>query len=304
MKDQRKSEIRVGILVLLGIIIILWVFGWAKNITMNSQRKEIIVEFNSVAGLEIGDPVAINGVRKGYVDDIRIEKNKVHVIVNIGSEIVLKEDAKFQIMMLDLMGGKKVEIDPGSSAKELDYNLLQQGRFVGDIASAMAVFGSVETDLVDVIKEVKVTLENLNNTLTDQDFNKDLRSSLYNLTQLTENLNKLIIENRNGINQLLNSGIELSRSVNDFFETNKDSISSTITSLKQTLDHSREMIIKVNDLIEKTNSGQNNIGKLMNDPEIVTDLKSTLNQLKDLTKLLLDQLKKEGIKVDANINLF
>lgn len=304
MKDQRKSEIKVGILVLLGIIIILWVFGWAKNITVNSQRKEITVEFNSVAGLEIGDPVAINGVRKGYVDNIRIEKNKVHVVVNIGSEIILKEDAKFQIMMLDLMGGKKVEIDPGYSLKELEYNLLQQGRFVGDIASAMAVFSSVETDLVDVIKEIKVTLSNLNKTLTDQNFNEDLRSSLFNLTQLTENLNKLIIENRNGINQLLNSGIELSQSVNNFFETNKDSISSTITSLKQTLDHSKEMIIKVNDLIERTNLGQNNIGKLINDPEIVTDLKSTLNQLRDLTKLLLDQLKKEGIKVDADINLF
>jgi phospholipid/cholesterol/gamma-HCH transport system substrate-binding protein len=304
MKDQRKSEIRVGILILLAIVIILWVFGWAKNITINSQRKIITVEFNSVAGLEISDPVAINGVRKGYVDDIRIEKNKVHVVVNIESEIILKEDAKFQIMMLDLMGGKKVEIDPGSSENVLNYEILHKGKFVGDIASAMAVFGSVETDLVDVIKEVKITLANLNKTLTDQDFNKDLRLSLYNLTQLTENLNRLIVANKEGISQLLNSGIELSRSVNDFFETNKDSISSTITSLKQTLDHSREMIIKVNDLIEKTNAGQNNLGKLMNDPEIVTDLKSTLNQLKDLTRLLLDQLKKEGIKVDADINLF
>jgi phospholipid/cholesterol/gamma-HCH transport system substrate-binding protein len=304
MKDQRKSEIRVGILILLAIVIILWVFGWAKNITINSQRKIITVEFNSVAGLEISDPVAINGVRKGYVDDIRIKKNKVHVVVNIESEIILKEDAKFQIMMLDLMGGKKVEIDPGSSENVLNYGILHKGKFVGDIASAMAVFGSVETDLVDVIKEVKITLANLNKTLTDQDFNRDLRLSLNNLTQLTENLNKLIVANKEGISQLLNSGIELSRSVNDFFETNKDSISSTITSLKQTLDHSREMIIKVNDLIEKTNSGQNNLGKLMNDPEIVTDLKSTLNQLKDLTRLLLDQLKKEGIKVDADINLF
>ena len=271
---------------------------------MNSQRKEITVEFNSVAGLEIGDPVAINGVRKGYVDNIKIDKNKVHVIVNIGSEIILKEDAKFQIMMLDLMGGKKVEIDPGSSANELNYQALHKGIFVGDIASAMAVFGSVETDLVDVIREVKITLANLNQTLTDQDFNKNLISSLNNLTQLTENLNKLIIANKNEINELLNSGIELSKSINNFFDSNKDSISLTITSLKQTLDHSREMIVKVNEMIDKTITGQNNLGKLLNDPDIVTDLKSTLNQLRDLTKLLLEQLKKEGIKVDANIDLF
>ena len=71
MKDQRKTEIKVGITVLLGLIIFLWVLGWAKNWTVNSQRKEIIVEFSSVAGLEVGDPVTINGVRKGYDTAIR-----------------------------------------------------------------------------------------------------------------------------------------------------------------------------------------------------------------------------------------
>lgn len=304
MKDQRKSEIRVGITVLIGLIIIIWVFGWAKNITVNAQRKEFTVKFNSVAGLEIGDPVTINGVRKGFVDDMRLEKNSVLVIVNIDSDIELKEDAKFYIMMLDLMGGKKVEVDPGVSEKDLDISLIQNGVFLGDIASAMAVFGSVEKDLVDVIREVKITLSSLNTTLTDSQFNNDLKQSLSNLTKLTENLNTLISANRAEINSLLNSGIELTESLNKFIETNKDSLSNTISSLKNTLDDSRILISKVNELIDAANRSQNNIGRLINDPTLVDDLKSSLTNLKELTRLLLEQLQKEGIKVDANIDLF
>jgi phospholipid/cholesterol/gamma-HCH transport system substrate-binding protein len=304
MKDQRKTEIRVGITVLLGLIILFWVFGWAKNITMNAQRKEYKIEFASVAGLEIGDPVSINGVRKGYVDDISVNENKVFVLVNLDAEVILKDDSKFYIMMLDLMGGKKVEINPGSSSIGLATEKIHKGEFLGDIASAMAVFGSVQNDLVDVIKEVKITLGSLNKTLTDQQFNEDLKTSLRNLTTLTENLNKLIVDNRKEINELLVSGNELSQSINSFIQNNKDSISITFTSLRQTLEHSKQMIISVNEFINKTNTNQNNLGKLLNDPEIIGDLKSSLNQLKELSKLLLEQLKKEGIKVDANINLF
>lgn len=304
MKDQRKTEIRVGITVILALLIVLWIFGWAKNITVNANRKEIKVEFSSVAGLEIGDPVTLNGVRKGYVDEIRINNNTVSVLLNLDADVTLKEDAKFYIMMLDLMGGKKVEVNPGSSLNELNYSITQQGKFLGDISTAMAVFGSVENDLVDVIKEVKVTLSNLNNTLTDQEFNKDLRTSLSNLTRLTESLNTLIASNRSEINELLKSGIDLTKSVNEFLSNNKDSISATFTSLRKTLEESKSLITRVNDFIDQTNENKNNLGKLINDPEIVNDLKSSLNQLKDLTRLLLDQLKKEGIKVDANINLF
>ena len=70
MKDQRKTEIKVGVTVILGLLIFLWIYGWAKNFTVNSHRKEISVEFASVSGLSEGDPVTINGVKKGYVKKI------------------------------------------------------------------------------------------------------------------------------------------------------------------------------------------------------------------------------------------
>lgn len=301
MRDQRKTEIKVGITVVLAILIFLWIFGWAKNLTVGSERKEVSVKFSSVAGLEIGDPVTINGVRKGYVDDILINGNLVITKLNLEKDITLKVDAKFSVMMLDLMGGKKIEVNPGSSDQEIDYNTMQNGEFVGDIASAMAMLGTVQNDLVDVIKEIKVSLGAVNKTLTDQQFNNDLKSSVSNLVELTEDLNTLIKTNSGEINKLLKSGNQLAQTANDFISSNKDSISQTLTAVKDVLKESKTMLTKVNSLIDQTNKSENNLGKILNDPKLLEDIKESISHVKDLTRILVEQLKAKGIEVNAHI---
>ena len=79
MKDERKTEIRVGLTVLAGILIFIWILGWAKNISLKSDEQLINVRFNNVAGLEIGDLVTVNGLRKGYVQDMKVEPNNILV---------------------------------------------------------------------------------------------------------------------------------------------------------------------------------------------------------------------------------
>jgi phospholipid/cholesterol/gamma-HCH transport system substrate-binding protein len=301
MKDQRKAEIKVGITVIAGFIIFLWIFGWAKNFTLSAHRKEVTVEFSSVAGLGIGDPVTINGVRKGYVDDMKISNNKVITYLNFDPDIILHQDAKFSVMMLDLMGGKKIEVNPGSSATDLDYKQLQHGNFEGDVASAMAMLGTVQSDLVDVVREVKVSLTALNKTLTDQKFTNELKASVTNLSKLTENLNMLVKNNSADINKLLKTGSELAKDVDGFVVKNRDSISVTLSSVHTVLNTSKDLLEKINRMVDETNSGRNNLGKLMNDPELMNDLKATISQAKDLTKLLFEQLKSKGVEVNAHI---
>jgi phospholipid/cholesterol/gamma-HCH transport system substrate-binding protein len=301
MKDQRKTEIKVGITVFLALIIFVWVFGWAKNLSISSNKIEIKVQFSSVAGLEVGDPVTINGVRKGYVKDISINQDKVLTLLQLDENVTLKNDSKFYITMLDLMGGKKIEIYPGSSAEVIDKNKIQNGEFVGDIASAMAMLGSVQSDLVDVIKDVKITLSNVNNILTDKEFNNNLKISLENLAEISNKLDNLLNQNSTEINKLLKNGNELTTQVNELIKTNKDSVSQTLTSIKQVLNESKNLISKVNDLMDKTNKSENNLGKILNDKELMNEIKVSITQIKELTKILIEQLKDKGIEVNTHI---
>ena len=202
MKDERKTEIRVGLTVLVGILVFIWILGWAKNFSIKSNEHFIKVRFTNVSGLEIGDQVTVNGMRKGYVKEMLVEPNNVLVELSIDNDVQLKEDASFAISMLDLMGGKKIEVFPGTSSQVYDNSKISEGTFYADVPSVMSLFGSVQDDLVTVLKDVKISLHSLNKYLTDEKLNADVKKSLSNLSLLTEKLNVMIAENRNDVRSL------------------------------------------------------------------------------------------------------
>ena len=301
MKNERKTEIKVGITVVFGLIILLWIFGWAKNFSLSSNSFIIKVKFDNVSGLEVGDQVTVNGMRKGFVQDMEVGPNNVLVELSIEKDIVLKEDATFAVSMLDLMGGKKVEVFPGKSEKDFDKTKIAQGTFYSDIPSAMSLFGSVQDDLVTVLKDVKISLSSLNKIVSDDKFNEDLKKSLSNLVLLTDKINAMLNENRNEIKTLTANAVELSEKTNKLLTDSADNINILFSDLKSLVKKSDELLTDLNTLTSETINQQNNIGKLLYDKEIFKKLNTTLERIDELTSILIDQLKNEGINVDANI---
>lgn len=301
MRNERKTEIRVGLTVLVGILVFIWILGWAKNFSIRSNEHVIKVRFANVSGLEIGDQVTVNGMRKGYVKEMIVEPNNVLVELSIENDVQLKEDASFAISMLDLMGGKKVEVFPGTSSRVYDNNKISEGKFYADIPSVMSLFGSVQDDLVTVLRDVKISLHSMNNYLTDDKLNADVKKSLSNLSLLTEKLNAMISENRNDVRSLTQNAVELTETSNKILLTNKDNIDQLFIDLKSVFQKSDTLLTSLNSLTTETVNQQNNVGKLLYDENLIKDLKQTLKQVNELTSILIDQLKNDGVNVDANV---
>ncbi len=301
MRNERKTEIRVGLTVLVGILVFIWILGWAKNFSIRSNEHVIKVRFANVSGLEIGDQVTVNGMRKGYVKEMIVEPNNVLVELSIENDVQLKEDASFAISMLDLMGGKKVEVFPGTSSRVYDNNKISEGKFYADIPSVMSLFGSVQDDLVTVLRDVKISLHSMNNYLTDDKLNADVKKSLSNLSLLTEKLIAIISENRNDVRSLTQNAVELTETSNKILLTNKDNIDQLFVDLKSVFQKSDTLLTSLNSLTTETVNQQNNVGKLLYDENLIKDLKQTLMQVNELTSILIDQLKNDGVNVDANV---
>ncbi|WP_337865602.1 MlaD family protein [Ignavibacterium sp.] len=301
MKDERKTEIKVGITVLAAILIFLWIFGWAKNISIRSAENLIKVSFKNVAGLEIGDPVTINGFRKGYVNDMKVLPNEVIVEIAIDNDITLKEDARFSISMLDLMGGKKVEIYPGEASASLNLNEIHHGIFLSDIPAVMSLLGSVQDDLVTVLKDVKITLSSMNNYLTDESLSLDIKQSLKNLNTLTSEVNELIKQNKENFKQLTENVVTLTDKTNNLIRNNEQNLTDLLKNLNEVTNKSNKLLNDINKLTDETFSKKNNLGKLLYDEEMMRDIKATLKQVNELTSILIEQLKGKGVNVDANI---
>jgi phospholipid/cholesterol/gamma-HCH transport system substrate-binding protein len=301
MKKQKKAELKVGITVIVGIIILLWVLGWAKNFSFNSDEKFLSISFDNVAGLSVGDFVSVQGIKTGYVEKIYTKKNKVIAEVSLNKTVDLREDATYSVMMVDLMGGKKIEITPGKSSTQLDFSKVQNGKFLGDIATTMAVLGSVQNDLVEVIYQIKDALTSFNKIMNDSEFTDELRESVAKLNQLISKTDKIISENGDSFSELLENSNALVVNSNQFILDNKDEIKLSLASINGLVKSTNTLIAKINNFVVEVENKENNLGKIMYDEEIIENLSSSLKELKKLSKTINEQINKKGLKVDANV---
>ncbi len=304
MTNEKKTEIKVGITILIALILFFLIFGWAKNFSVNSNEKLLKVRFNTVAGLEIGDLVTVNGVRKGLVNAISTDGNFALVEIKFKEKVSLKEDATFSIMMLDLMGGKKIVIDAGNSTNKLNFSEIQNGEFAGDVSTSMAMLSSVQNDLVDVIKEIKISLKGINKFVGDSSFVYSATSSIKSINNLSANLNRLILENREMVKDIIKNTKELTGKTNNFIDSNKVEIKKSIVNLNKTLQSSNDLMIKLNKLSDEITNKENNIGKIIYDKKLVEDIKTSFSEIKKLVKTVNKQLENGGLEVKADVDLF
>lgn len=301
MKQQRITEIKVGLTVLIGIIIFVWILSWAKNVSLTSNDIHLKVKFENASGLEVGNEVSVNGVKSGVVKDIYIESYYVVVEISVDSDVQLKKDAKFSLEVTDLMGGKKIEVSPGQDSELINADELQVGTFQADLASMMAVLSGIEIDLNTILDDVRTSLSEINSFLTDEQIKKEIRNSVTGFSTLTTKLNKMINENQENLKSITQNTKEITEDTKELISVNKESINSSINNLNSILNSSDSLVSKLNFLADETLNGDNNIGKILYDDSLFISLNKTIEQTKNLTRIILEQLQADGVKVDASI---
>jgi phospholipid/cholesterol/gamma-HCH transport system substrate-binding protein len=301
MKNQRATEVKVGITVLLGLIVFIWILGWTKNFTFSSSDNQVLVKFNNVSGLEIGNNVTVNGVKKGHVSDYYIEGSVVIVSLSVDSEVKLKKDAAFFLESTDLMGGRKIEIFPGSLDEVLDYNDIHKGTYITDIAGVIALFGDLQDKISIIANETATALQGINSFLEDKSFIQEIRNSLTNLNRVTVKLDQVLTENRQNIREISENTKDITAETKMFFRANSNNIESALKNLNTTVLKSDSLITAINNLTKETMAGGNNLGKILYNDSLYINITESIQSLKQLTKILIYQLETGGINVDASI---
>lgn len=301
MRNLRATEIKVGITVLLGLLVFIWVLGWAKNFTLSSSDNQIKVRFNKVSGLEIGNNVTVNGVRRGHVKDFFIDGSSVIVTLSISNDIPLKKDAEFSLESTDLMGGRKIEVYPGNSIDDLDLSEIQHGKYISDIAGMISLFSDIQDKISIIANESVKTLQGINSLLQDEAFIQGLRTGISNLNNVTAKLDKVLTENQQNIKEISENTKEITADTKVLIKENKENIERSLVNLNAVLLKSDSLMTSLNYLTQETATGGNNLGKILYDDSLYNNLVKSMELIKELSKVLLDQIQTDGIKVDAYI---
>jgi phospholipid/cholesterol/gamma-HCH transport system substrate-binding protein len=117
--NNTRSEMVVGLFVAVGLACLGYLaIKLGKLEVFGAAGYTVTADFPSVAGLKVGDPVEIAGVRIGRVDSLGLsEDDRARLTLRVNDGVKLQEDAIASVRARGLIGDKFVLISPGASDK-------------------------------------------------------------------------------------------------------------------------------------------------------------------------------------------
>lgn len=103
--------------VVLAVALVFLVFSYSTANVGSVSGYNITANFSGIGGLNIGDQVQISGVKVGTVDNVDLDPKSylARVTLSIAPNVKLPDDTAALISSTSLLGGKYLELQPGSS---------------------------------------------------------------------------------------------------------------------------------------------------------------------------------------------
>ena len=115
-------ETVVGIFVVIGLICVAYMtIKLGKVSLLGDNYYSLYANFSSVSGLRIGNPIEIDGIEVGRVENLIFDQEKQAAVaeLKIRKDIKVYDDAGASIKTAGLIGDKFINIDPGGGGQIL-----------------------------------------------------------------------------------------------------------------------------------------------------------------------------------------
>lgn len=116
--NHSRTDVVVGLFVLVGLTCLGYLAIRLGKLELFAPQGYVVsADFASVAGLKLGDPVEIAGVRVGRVEGIGLADDKARLTLRFSDEVKLQDDVIASVRARGLIGDKFVLVSPGASDK-------------------------------------------------------------------------------------------------------------------------------------------------------------------------------------------
>lgn len=309
MRSETNTDLKVGLTVLVGLALLLFGIGWAKSWHLGGVRQELHAKFPTAGGIGKGDPVFIRGIEHGKVSSIYSApyKDSVDITIDIDQpSVILHKDATATIMMLELMGGKKIEINEGITAEKFDLAKdTLRGYFTGDISSLVAMLSSLSGSLPAIIHNVDTVLRNLTDFFDNGKFKNKAYSAIDRADQTLKDLQNVLMENRASLKRTIDQADVLTRELNSTIVSLRPGAQALVDSMRvflrgagRTLSGADSLLGSLNEMLAASKDKKSLLYRLANDTELANRFDSLLIS----GHKLVEQIRFQG--VDANIRFF
>lgn len=118
--NHSRTDVIVGLFVLAGIICLGYLaIRLGKLELFGNTGYVVYADFASVAGLKLGDPTEIAGVKVGKVESISLAADRARIAIRLEPQVILQDDVIASVRARGLIGDKFILITPGASDKTI-----------------------------------------------------------------------------------------------------------------------------------------------------------------------------------------
>jgi len=289
------KEIKAGLIAILAIVGFIILFQFMKGKSLFTTDNIFYAKFDNVEGLEASNPVSINGLKVGQVDQIipiTEPDGKIHFVVKVtvDDNFEFSKRSTLEIFEPGLMSGKEMRVNLAyGSPMAKDGDTLKGAFKLSMMNNISSQVGPVKDQLQIVLKRVDSLMMNAN-AMTDAQNQQAIRALLSSLNRTvtsfestSQQTNALLANNDPRIQKMLdnaNLATVSAKTTIDKYGRVADEVD--VQKLNNTIDKLSLTADKLNGIISGIQNGEGSLGKLTKDEQLYNNLNESSANLNNL----------------------
>ncbi len=293
-----SKEFRIGFFVVAVLTASFFLINYLRGEDIFNNEIELSSRYENVEGLVPSAPVFIKGYKAGKVSEVIYDSasEDFKVICSIKKEFRIPSDSYMTIYSVDIMGGKGVKIDLGTSEVPAEDGDELAPAFEAGLMDGLAGgVGPLLEKVTSTLDSLEITVAGINRLLSAEN-TASIGRTLVLLEKTMSNASSVAAE-IDGKSEELNKFIdnlavvsEKITSIAGKADTTMTSVSSVAASLSET--DIQGVVSSFKTLLENLNDPDGTIGKLFVDNSVYNSLDSLLTDIDSLIRKIEENPKK------------
>jgi len=282
---SRKTEIQVGITVLVAAAVLLWGIAWLSTLARAQIQRVWHASFPQGGGLAEGNEALVNGVRKGVVKSLRLVGDHVVVELALSREIQLTHDSRVVIRTVSMMGDKVIAVDYSGTGVPWSPRDTIPGTYEKGLPEVMADVGRASGSVSTIARQLDSLAVVMNR-------GGGLAGTLENFMRASRDLELAVAENRAALKTTMDNFAAASTSTKALITDRQPSLQASLDHFAAAAENLDRLSVRLDslratlqDAASHVDRGEGTLGRLVRDERLYADLAASV---RDLRVLLAD----------------
>ena len=286
-----SKEIKAAFFVLSTILLFIFGFNYLKGSSILDKQKTIYAVYDEVDGLLVGANVMINGLSIGNVTELDFLPNSTKILVTLKVKDKLNFSSKSTASIYEtgVLGGLAISIEPVFERESI-------------VKTGDTLMSSVRPGLTELInRQIEPLSRQLQSTITSVDSifsgasnvlnrqtQEEIKESISVLTSAINSINNtsaIIEETLTSKNTQINNTIDNIEKISSNLSNVSDELNSF--GLSALLSNLEVSVDGISSIVDKINSDNSTLGKLINEDEVYNNLNLSIESL----NILINDIK-------------